>query len=329
MSGTLFVILPVYNCEKYISRCIESILSSEYKKIKIICINDGSNDTTPELLEKYNSKIMLINQHNQGPSSARNAALNILPYNDRDFLTFVDGDDYVDPSFFSDAVSLMIKTNADIVCTKLNYHDEICADIEHEITSYDGYTALLELLNDKKINSMVHHKIYKTYLWRDVRFSEDLFFLEDMVALYKIFKKSNSVIYTSKMGYHYNQTNNNSIMRNINSNKYIFSGWRAFLFLLDDALLGFSQNQQDMIKQKMINLFSENFLELFPRVSYFNNNRPEELNRFIILVKSRKYLSSYKPVTFKNMIKKRLFLTSEKLYRFVYRKYIKMFNKKG
>ena len=89
------VIIPVYNVEKYLRECLDSLLNQTFKDIEIICVNDGSTDGSLNILNEYASKdsrFIIINQNNQGLSAARNNGLNVAK---GDYVAFLDSDDYI------------------------------------------------------------------------------------------------------------------------------------------------------------------------------------------------------------------------------------------
>lgn len=109
------IIVPVYNVEKYLPQCLESLINQTYANIEIICVNDGSTDNSLEILDKYakrDSRIIVINQKNSGVSVARNAALKIISGK---YLMFVDGDDWIELNNCETAYNLIEKYNADVV----------------------------------------------------------------------------------------------------------------------------------------------------------------------------------------------------------------------
>lgn len=113
-SEKISVIIPIYNTEKYIARCLETVLSNTYRNIEVLCINDGSTDSSLSILEKYAAKdqrIKIINQKNAGVSAARNAGLNAVT---GDYVTFVDSDDWVHPLYFETLLYFQKKTNASV-----------------------------------------------------------------------------------------------------------------------------------------------------------------------------------------------------------------------
>ena len=99
-SKKISVIVPVYNTQPFLERCLQSIINNTYKNIEIICINDGSTDRSLNILNVYaaqDNRIILVNQHNRGISAARNAGLNIAT---GEYISFIDSDDWIHPDYF-------------------------------------------------------------------------------------------------------------------------------------------------------------------------------------------------------------------------------------
>ena len=117
MSPLISVILPIYNMEPYLARCLDSILGNTYQNLEILCVDDGSKDRSLEILQRYAEKdyrIVVIAKENGGVSSARNAGLDRMT---GDFVCFVDPDDFVHPQFFELLMKAQEKGNADLtVC---------------------------------------------------------------------------------------------------------------------------------------------------------------------------------------------------------------------
>ena len=110
------IIIPVYNAESYIRRCLESVLSQTYKEIQVILVNDGSTDDTLSILEEYSrsdSRIQLINKDNSGVSKTRNIGIDI---SDGEYIGFVDADDYLEPEMYEKLYNAIKKTAADVAC---------------------------------------------------------------------------------------------------------------------------------------------------------------------------------------------------------------------
>ncbi len=115
VKNTVSFVIPVYNVEKYISKCLESVINQSYNQLEIICVNDGSPDNCEKIISDYmksDSRIILINQENQGLSGARNTGLKRAT---GEYIIFLDGDDWIDPETVETALDEMKKENASLV----------------------------------------------------------------------------------------------------------------------------------------------------------------------------------------------------------------------
>ena len=115
MKPKVSIIVPVYNCEKYLSEALESLLNQSMQEIEIIVVNDGSTDNSSHIANKYkdiDNRVKIINQDNQGVSSARNNGLQIAG---GDYIGFIDGDDYIEIDYYEKLYNVAIKNNCDIV----------------------------------------------------------------------------------------------------------------------------------------------------------------------------------------------------------------------
>lgn len=107
------VIVPVYNVEKYLERCLDSIINQTLKDVEIICVNDGSTDNSINILKEYSSQIIIVNKENGGLSDARNKGLD---YASAPYIAFVDSDDWIEETAFEEAYSAIEKYKTDFVC---------------------------------------------------------------------------------------------------------------------------------------------------------------------------------------------------------------------
>lgn len=138
------VIIPIYNMEKYVERCVESVLRQDYDNIEILLVNDGSTDTSLNLIkEKYASieKCKIITKKNGGLASARNAGLEVAK---GDFIYFLDADDYIDKYTISSLVKCMLEYNADFCC-----HRTASVDEEYHLLGITGSEYDFECLDNK------------------------------------------------------------------------------------------------------------------------------------------------------------------------------------
>lgn len=161
------VIVPIYNAELYLDRCLKSIINNTYRNLEIICINDGSTDTSLNILESYkenDSRIIVISQENRGVSSARNKGLEIAT---GEYISFVDADDMIHPKFFTCLMSIMIESDADIVIG--GYSRELKHGTEQKIVAESLSRA--QFMQRRDCKTLVWGRIYKKNIIT-IRFDE-------------------------------------------------------------------------------------------------------------------------------------------------------------
>ena len=153
------IIIPVYNTQKYIKKCLDSVINQTYRNIEIICINDGSTDDSINILKEYKEnepRIILIDKKNEGVSTARNVGLDIATGS---YIMFVDSDDYVEPQFVEKPLKKITETNTDI-CVFGHYEEKkenTIKDIQKNI--------LLTNLSEKYEYSIKDLKGFQYFVW--------------------------------------------------------------------------------------------------------------------------------------------------------------------
>lgn len=199
------IVVPVYNVEDFIVRCVDSILCQTYSNIEVILVDDGSQDRSSEICDVYankDSRVKVVHQSNGGISSARNCGIKNA---NGDFLMFVDGDDFVEKDYCAYALKLALEYKVDIVSFGYNdfYTDRIERQTikENEERILTKEEALLEL-NGGKILSFAWNKIYRSSLFADISFPLGKKY-EDIGTTYLLFDKANSVYLASGITYNY------------------------------------------------------------------------------------------------------------------------------
>lgn len=231
------VIVPIYNVEKYLKRCVDSILNQTYKNVEIILIDDGSTDNSGKICDEYalkDTRIKVIHKENGGLSDARNAGLNIMTGK---YVTFVDSDDYIDFKFIQTLFTNLKKCNADISCCnmqrfKTNKELRKYKKTRNGIEIFDSIEALNYIFYQKKIDSSVCNKLFKENLFRKIFFPNNRYF-EDLAIIYKVILKAKKIVYDNSNLYYYYQRKNsilheanekriNDILTNLNEmNQYL------------------------------------------------------------------------------------------------------------
>jgi glycosyltransferase involved in cell wall biosynthesis len=219
------VIVPVYNVENYVSKCIESIINQNYNNLEIIIVNDGSTDKSGDICEYYSKKddrVVLIHQENQGLSMARNNALDIVS---GDYIGFVDSDDWIAPDMFDTLYKNAIEYYADIsMCNFYYVHQN--GKIVLNANKFGGNNIITKtvLENDDKMinyftfiiyNVVTWNKLYKKHLFNDIRYPSKKIF-EDTFTTHKLIDKANKIVAIPDHKYYYLQRNDSITQRNFN-----------------------------------------------------------------------------------------------------------------
>ena len=205
MQKLISIIVPVYNVEKYLEKCIESIKNQTYKNIEIILVDDGSKDNSGKICdeaEKKDNRIKVIHKTNGGLSDARNAGLKIAK---GDLIGFVDSDDYIKEDMFEILYNLVEKYDADISIVSYYeiYKDKLIAvKKSNEVEEFNRIEAIKELLIDNKIQSYAWNKLFKKELFKDLEFPVNKNF-EDIATTLLLFEKSNKVVLLQDPKYYY------------------------------------------------------------------------------------------------------------------------------
>lgn len=203
------LIIPCYNAEHTLERCLSSVFLQSYNNLEIIVVDDGSTDNTSEVYQKFQSRderVKIFKQDNSGVSKARN---NGVKKATGDYICFVDSDDWVDPDYCLELYRSLIDEDADIAIVEASYEDGNGNVVFHKPISeervLDGRRALALLLEDNVIQSHPWGKLYKSSFFKNVDFPENLKCFEDYSTLFKIFDKAIKVVRSNRQLYHYIQ----------------------------------------------------------------------------------------------------------------------------
>lgn len=212
------VIVPVYNVEAYIDKCLNSLCNQTFKDIEIIVVDDGSTDKSPEIIKKHadiDSRILYFRKDNGGLSSARNFGINKAA---GEYIGFVDSDDWVDKYFVEHLLSAMVEDSSDISICNISYINENGVENRNvpHINKHivlDKDSAFKELLLGKQYRFHAVNKLYKRYLFfdPDIKYPIGKMF-EDVATTYKVFYKANCVSIINEKLYYYLQKRKGSIL---------------------------------------------------------------------------------------------------------------------
>ena len=212
-SKKVSIIIPVYNVEKYISKCLESVITQTYTNLEILVNNDGSTDNSYQICLEYaekDSRIKLYSQENSGPGKARNAMIERAT---GEYILFVDSDDWISSTHVERLVALLEESNSDgsacgHVSTKSD-STEFAKKKKAKIIYYTGKQFADKITQLIGFRSFPWGRLIKKDFFnsKEMRFSEDHIF-EDMFLMPKLFLSMKSLIYTTEPLYAYRHTAN-------------------------------------------------------------------------------------------------------------------------
>ena len=210
MNSKVSIVVPVYNVEPYVERCIKSLCGQEHKNLEIILIDDGSTDNSGNICDSWkeiDTRIKVVHQKNGGLAAARNTGIEIAT---GDYICFVDSDDEVSPHYVSGMLKVALESEADIVkCQFQLFESEHCQfDVEAEtIEVIDGREALRRMCTGLSVSYVtVWNKLYRGNLFSTIRYPEGKIY-EDEATVYKVYDLANKVVVTNRKLYGYFQRN--------------------------------------------------------------------------------------------------------------------------
>lgn len=208
MNPMISVIVPIYNVEKYLARCVDSIVNQTYKNLEIILVDDGSPDLCPQMCNDYaekDSRIKVVHKKNGGLSDARNAGMAVAT---GEYISFIDSDDYVSDDFFECLLDVMNKENSDIAeCSVVKFYDDNRFDEfsdDLSVKTYDTQDAMSALIAENPFHQHVWNKLYKIELVKDIPYAVGKL-NEDEFWTYRVFGRANKVARINETMYYYFQ----------------------------------------------------------------------------------------------------------------------------
>lgn len=214
MNPRITVIIPVYEVEKYLPRCINSIVKQSYSNLEIILVDDGSPDDCGRICDEYadcDARIKVIHKQNGGLSDARNVALDEMT---GDFVTFVDSDDWISQFYVENLYSAIEQTSADMSISGMESvwnSDKVLGNNEKrgciELKELTSQRCLEKMLYQDQIETSAWGKLYNKKLFGKLRYPKGRLY-EDLAVTYKTIVASSSIAVISNRDYYYFQREN-------------------------------------------------------------------------------------------------------------------------
>lgn len=281
------IVVPVYKVEKYLKRCVISILNQTYTDFELLLVDDGSPDNCGKMCDEYankDSRIFVIHQKNSGLSAARNTGLNWFYEQKRsDYITFVDSDDWLHPEYLRLLMNGITENNVKIsVCNYKRVNTETphenYGNVEYELTSPEDF-----LVNHSWQYNYAWGKLYHKSVFANIRYPVGKNF-EDTFTTYKVLHKCDKISYTDLQLYYYLR-NEQGISR---------SPWRPSELVIFDAM----QEQLKFYKEKGLQKAYDKEFELFVhhhayQIVRIKENKNDFKNNKSTLKKIKKTLRNY------------------------------------
>ena len=291
---SISIIIPAYNVESYIKKCLDSLLRQTFQDFEVIIVNDGSTDQTSVICNEYaaiHKKISVIHQQNAGVSAARKTGMQVMK---GQYFISIDADDWMEPNMLEELFDTATSNDADLTFSDYdriyNDHTEI---INHQLFQVDPVHYLKAQLGGGMWgtywNKLIRTQIYKTHaiapivgvsMWDD-------YIVTNLCALY-----ANKIAYCPKVLYHYNQTNLSSITK-----QHSIKNYEDILLVIKELSTAIDNSiYKDILSNEVINmkLFAKNYLiysqykdfkqwkQIFPEVNLYALRTQKRYEKVII-----------------------------------------------
>lgn len=280
IKDTVSILMPAYNVERYIKKCLDSVLNQDYIYIEAIVVNDGSTDQTLSILKEYKKIhpcLKILNQKNKGLASARNLALENASGS---YVTFVDTDDWIAPNFVSMLVKNIKDNSADIsVCrlnTALKYFIKNNQSKDKSVVT-NGINGIKKLYDEIYYGNYTCGKLYKIELFDNYRFPNNNRYLEDKLTTPDLFYKAKKIVFIGDALYFYRQ-NSSALTFAKNDYKKIKTEIEVIENLMQRSYL-----------LELNNVFKRNIIELmyiYKARTYLNKDSNDKQKAFDLIDKT-------------------------------------------
>lgn len=269
MEELISVIVPVYNAEKTLERCLNSILQQVYKEIEVICVDDGSKDnslSTLKRFEQFDKRIKVIAKVNEGVSVARNVGIKA---SNGQYILFVDSDDYIEKNMILDLYQAMKKTEADIA---IEGYREINHESSIEVYDYKNCIEKKDFLLKciQHTGGVVCSKLYTAAVIKEnnIFFRKDLSLSEDLIFALECMKRAKRLIQIEQADYVYDRRNEKcrkiDVIERLKKNITVHN---LIVELLEDQEI---EEKKEILKKRITLIIYVNLLELSQRKEFEN-----------------------------------------------------------
>ena len=210
MNKLISIIIPVYNVEQYLNRCIDSVINQTYKNLEIILIDDGSTDNSGKICDEYalkDNRIKVIHKENGGVSSARNVGLDIAK---GEYIGFVDSDDFIELDMYETLLNKMLETGSQLIVCNWFY------GINDNWIENQNFPVQKKLTTNEALENFYWcmfswNKLFNRKIIEKVRFPENCGYGEDIFICLETYIKSNNIVCLNKPKYYYRQNEKSAL----------------------------------------------------------------------------------------------------------------------
>lgn len=278
------VIIPAYDIESYLERCLESVRNQTYRNIQVIIVDDGSRDRTGEIADRFakqDSRFSVIHKENAGVSAARKTGLEVAQ---GEYIGFVDGDDYIEPDMYQQLMSLAVEYEADIShCGyQMVFPDRV--DLYHgtgELRIQDSHTAVKDLLEGTIVEPGLVNKLYRHDLFKGIEYDPEIVINEDLLLNFFLFHRVYRSVFLDEPFYHYMVRKNSASTSKWNEHKVM------------DPVRVLEKMRREEKNQELRALIDNRYIYQLVRVIIFRSNDNKPLLRKLRQIARDKLAAEY------------------------------------
>lgn len=282
MQEKISVLIPAYNAETFLKRCMDSVLQQTYPHLEVVIVNDGSKDGTLSLCRQYaaaDPRVRVIDQENRGVAATRNTALEAVS---GDYILFVDADDWIERDMIEKMLYAIQKTkDADIAFCKHDFADRV-NDVDrssdtHQREVWDQTQQQLEFMKHSRMTGMLWNKLIRSSLFASVRFDPSVGYGEDAQALWRVLKHSRNMVVLDETLYHHVMEAQSISHQSYSSKK--FSSIKMWKEIEQDVLENYPQWKALVQERQVANA---TYLCFEMRSSHYKNKSEKQAMRRVI-----------------------------------------------
>ena len=332
MQKLISVIIPIYDVQCYLRKCVDSIINQTYSNLEIILVDDESPDNCGKICDEYakkDNRIKVLHKKNGGLSSARNAGLDVCT---GEYVSFIDSDDFVKETYIEELYNMIEKHKADIsMANRYKVQDDKIEEFKHYMCvkkEMGSKELLIEFFNDR-LPHEAWGKLYKKELFNNLKYQDGLRIFEDLKFIYQLLLSKDLKIYcdTTKFLYYYRNREDSLMKTGFDEH------WKAELNFYKEIFIKLSKDDKKELSHVYTNVCLRNFNKITNELNYTNKQIAQEMNEVQRHLRTMK-LYAYRMKGKKNKIKiftisymKQLLMIYNKFKHRNARKFAKNFNK--